>query len=409
MAGSWKKGGAMSAWIKQIASQVKKYGALNASWYCEWDEPDGSRRCKSCGSGRKGKTLAERLCQQIKAQILTGTYSRIDGTTWSDFRSRYEEKILSSLATATQIGVRISLDHFERHLALKGKTLEYISAERVRTFVAERKRDRGVKVGSFVSPATINRDLRHLRAVLNVAAEWEYLAACPKIRFEKEPKNLPRYVTPEHFATIYGACDVAAVPGELHVPAADWWRGLLVFAQMTGWRIGEILALEWADVDLAAGTAITRSGDNKGKRSEVVGLHPVVVDHLRPLKGFHESVFPWEHGRRQLYDEFGRIQVAAGIDLPCRATKKTAAQLDGEPRTKRAGHVCTPACHRYGFHDERRAFATMNAANMTREALQALMRHQSSLTTERYINYARQINPAVANLHVPDVLRLSGS
>jgi hypothetical protein len=46
---------------------------------------------------------------------------------------------------------------------------------------------------------------------------------------------------------------------------------------------------------------------------------------------------------------------------------------------------------------------------MTREALQSLMRRQSSLTTERYINYARQINPAVANLHVPDVLRLSGS
>ncbi|HEV8068594.1 MAG TPA: hypothetical protein VGP76_12720 [Planctomycetaceae bacterium] len=50
----------------------------------------------------------------------------------------------------------------------------------------------------------------------------------------------------------------------------------------------------------------------------------------------------------------------------------------------------------------------MNAANMTREALQALMRHQSSLTTERYINFARQMNPAVANLHVPEVLRLPG-
>jgi hypothetical protein len=49
----------------------------------------------------------------------------------------------------------------------------------------------------------------------------------------------------------------------------------------------------------------------------------------------------------------------------------------------------------------------MNAANMTREALQALMRHQSSLTTERYINFARQMAPAVANLHVPDVLKLN--
>ncbi len=98
---------------------------------------------------------------------------------------------------------------------------------------------------------------------------------------------------------------------------------------------------------------------------------------------------------------------AAGIDLACRASKKTGAELKDSPKGANGGHTCTTACHRYGFHDLRRAFATMNAADMTREALQALMRHQSSLTTERYINFARQMNPAVANLHVPEVLKLN--
>ena len=64
---------------------------------------------------------------------------------------------------------------------------------------------------------------------------------------------------------------------------------------------------------------------------------------------------------------------------------------------------CTPACHRYSFHDERRAFATLNAPNMTRESLQVLMRHRSPDTTDRYINMARQLNPAVSKLHVPSV------
>lgn len=45
----------------------------------------------------------------------------------------------------------------------------------------------------------------------------------------------------------------------------------------------------------------------------------------------------------------------------------------------------------------------MNAMNMTREALQALMRHQSPMTTDRYINFAQQINPAVQSLYVPEV------
>ena len=123
---------------------------------------------------------------------------------------------------------------------------------------------------------------------------------------------------------------------------------------------------------------------------ELIALHPVVVDHLNPLQTFHTHVFPWEHNQKKLYDEFAKIQNAAGIKLPCHIDRP---------------HDCTPACHRYGFHDERRAFATNNATNMTLEALQALMRHKSPLTTQRYLNMARQLNPAVANLHVPEILK----
>lgn len=159
---------------------------------------------------------------------------------------------------------------------------------------------------------------------------------------------------------------------------------------MTGWRISKLLALKWADVDLDAGTAVTRHSDNKGGRDEIVRLHPLVVEHIRGLRCFHPNVFPWEHDRRTLYTEFAKIQDEAGIHLPCN---------DSQP------HDCTPACHRYGFHDERRAFATFNAVNMTREALQALMRHRSPLTTARYINLAGQLDPAVANLHVPECLK----
>jgi integrase len=261
-------------------------------------------------------------------------------------------------------------------------------------FIAERRKARGKKPGSRISPATINRDLRHVKAALRTAAEWGCLERVPKVKFETEPKTLPRYITPEHFAAIYAERKSATLPNEMHVPASEWWQGLLVFAQMTGWRIGEILSLEWADVDLGTGCAITRAENNKGKRTETVALHPVVIDHIRPLKTFHDNVFPWEHELSKLYDQFAAIQDAAAIKLPCRIERE---------------HECTDACHRYGFHDERRAFATMNAANMTREALQALMRHQSSLTTERYINFARQMAPAVANLHVPEVLKLNAA
>jgi integrase len=102
--------------------------------------------------------------------------------------------------------------------------------------------------------------------------------------------------------------------------------------------------------------------------------------------------FQWKGDAKQLNVQFHAIQLAAGVTVPC---------------CEQRPHKCTDTCLRYGFHELRSAFATMNALNMTLEALQALMRHQSPLTTHRYINYARQMNPAVANLHVPDVLKLN--
>jgi hypothetical protein len=47
----------------------------------------------------------------------------------------------------------------------------------------------------------------------------------------------------------------------------------------------------------------------------------------------------------------------------------------------------------------------MNADRLTPDALQALMRHKSYSTTQRYISLARQMDDAVASPHVPEVLR----
>ena len=210
----------------------------------------------------------------------------------------------------------------------------------------------------------------------------------PKIRMLKEPKKLARYVTADHFAALYKACDAARLPKGLPYSAADWWRAMLTFNYMTGWRIGEPLALLRDDLDIEKGQAITRHGDNKGKRDEMVPLHPVVVEHLERLTSFEPVVFPWHRSRRGLYVELGRIHRSAGIRLPCNEA-----------------HEHTDSCYCYGFHDLRRAFATVNAETLSADALQSLMRHKSYTTTQRYINMAHQLNRAVESLHVPEVLK----
>jgi len=214
----------------------------------------------------------------------------------------------------------------------------------------------------------------------------------PKIVMEKEPTKLIRYMSDEHFAAIYEACDVATRPAGMPYTPAEWWRALLMFAYMTGWRVGEPLSLLRADLDLKAGKAITRAEDNKGGRDESVPLHPVVVEHLERLASFEEYVFPWPHSDRILWTQFEQIQRAAGIDLPCQDRRK---------------HTCTRACHTYGFHDLRRTFATKNRKSMTGDELQKMMRHKSYTTTQLYMNMDDQLADVVTALHVPKLPKVA--
>jgi integrase len=372
-------------WIYQDDKQVKKVGAAKASWYVGWYDPAGKRRCESCGPGREGKRLAERKRDKVAAALISGTYEDKGRKTWADFRQEYDQQILPGQATRTCDEIKAALDHFQR-IADPGR-MQTVRTDTIDRFVASRRQEAGKKVGSTVSPATVNKELRHLRAALGVAAEWGYLKEVPRFRMEKVPQKIPTYVTGDHFAAIYAKCDLARFPENLPYPAAEWWRALLVTGYMTGWRISELLALKREDLDLDAGTALTRAEDNKGKRDGLVKLHPVVIEHLRKLANFDPYVFPWPHYKTTLYKQFAEIQEAAGVKLPC--TKQ---------------HEHTRYCHVYGFHDLRRAFATMNADKLTPDALQALMRHKSYSTTQRYINIARQMDAAVAGLHVPEVL-----
>jgi integrase len=368
----------MSAWVYQDDKQVKKRGADKASWYVGWIDPEGKKRCKSCGPGPEGRRNAEKLRKKREAELLTGTYQSNDRKTWAEFREELTAKVLDGLAARSREEAEHALDQYERLLA--PKLVRAATTRALADFVALRRKEPGLEPGEPVSAATVNKELRHLRAALRRAHKWGYLPQVPDFDFLKESRKLPTYVPPDHFSALYQACESARLPAGRPFPASAWWRALLVTAYMTGWRIGALLALRRDDVDLDKGTAFSLAADTKGKRDQLVPLHPVVVEHLRGLADFDPAVFPWPYRRGTVFAEFGRIQEAAGV--------------------RPAGRK-----RRYGFHDLRRAFATMNADRLTPDALQALMQHQAYQTTQKYINMARQLTTAVQGLFVPDLPR----
>jgi integrase len=365
------------AWIFQRAEQLRDLGLDGASWYVGWYEPDGRRKSESCGPGEGGKRKAEKRKRRIESELLTGTYQMQTRKLWDDFVKEYQRRVLAGLSPRSRDEALAALACFQR--VVKPIRVFAINTGHVDDFVAARRQEESfLHKGEKVSPATVNKDLRHVKAALRVAFEWGYLHQVPRFRMEKVPKKLPSYVTPEDFALLYRGCDHARRPANLPYPPADWWRGLLITGYMTGWRIGQLLELRRDDVDLSARTALTRAEHNKGKRDQLIPLHPLVVDHLERLASFDPVIFPWNHNRRQLFEEFNEIQEKAGV----------------RPQGGRG---------RYGFHDLRRAFATMNADKLTADALQALMQHKTYQTTQVYINMARQLTPAVQTLFVPEL------
>ena len=69
--------------------------------------------------------------------------------------------------------IKASLDHFGR--IIKPVRMDVITTQTMDHFIAQRCKCRGKKPESTVSPATINKDLRHIKAALRKAQEWGYM------------------------------------------------------------------------------------------------------------------------------------------------------------------------------------------------------------------------------------------
>jgi integrase len=99
--------------------------------------------------------------------------------------------------------------------------------------------------------STANRSLTVLKQMFRCAIRWKHLLANPAadIRLEKEANGRERFLDADEAARLLEAC-----------PA--WLRLLVLAALQTGARQGELLALEWSDIDLEKGLIYFRQTKN---------------------------------------------------------------------------------------------------------------------------------------------------
>ena len=188
---------------------------------------EGKRHDESSKSANQ--RAAERLLRQRIKE--TGKGRRIDPT--AEHRVRMAE-LFDALVTSYENNGRRSLRSLKFRLVPLRATFGQdralnVTAARIAEYVRTR-------LAAGKARATVNRELAALKRALTLAVEQERLSSAPRIKMLAEAAPRQGFVNPADFEAI-----VAALPDNL--------RDLARFGYLTGWRVGEIITLEWSDVD----------------------------------------------------------------------------------------------------------------------------------------------------------------
>lgn len=206
---------------------------VHGSWWVDFTYHGARHRIRSPDNTREGAAVFEaslrrRLALGENLDSLLRPRPTLDFAQFTELFLRdhvQPNNKYSEQRNKKQVLQRHLLPHFAR------LRLPEITTQRIAQFAAE-------KHAEGLSAKTVFNVLSVLGRVLSLAVEWEHLDECPKIRKPRlEPPRFDFFTFEE---------------GErlLRVIDDSFWYTFVLFALRTGMRFGEIIGLEWPQVDL---------------------------------------------------------------------------------------------------------------------------------------------------------------
>ncbi len=219
-----------------------------ARWWIRYQHRGEQRREPGGldGRGARTKDEAEAKLRQRLAEVETGRYvgpagDRLTvGGLLDDYLAHLEMKGAKGTAQ-TRCHLVAIRERFGTDRAVD------VSTQRIREHIAAR-------LAAGATPATVNRGLQAVRAALNLARKEGRFQAVPYFPLLRE-RNTRRgfFERAEHEA--------------IRAKLPDPHRDVAEFGYRTGWRLGEILQLAWADVDGEAGCVYLAESKNDDPRT----------------------------------------------------------------------------------------------------------------------------------------------
>ncbi len=280
---------------------------------------------------------------------------------------------------ARRSNARRSADRLEvslKHLtaAFGGQRARTLTADRLTTYVADR-------LAARAAPSSIRNELNALRRAFRLAQRAQKVASAPAF---------PTLDADRVRTGFFEDADVAAVRAEL----SDDLQPVLEFGWLTGWRKGEILALQWANVDFPAGVVRLEPGTTKNDqgREFPFGAFPPLRtllerqrDRTRAAERRTGQIIPavFHRDGKPVRDFFAAW--ASACDRAARDTK---------------GAIVRPQLIGRLFHDLRRsAVRRLEKAGVPRSVAMKLTGHKTESVYTRYAIVASQdLKDGVAKL-----------
>jgi integrase len=335
-------------------------------WIVRWYSTTGKRHGKLFDKRKE----AERYSRKLQVLVESGRQDMPAKITLHEFLNEHQRVMKGQVAHATlsdQVRVLKQLEHF----AGSNQLLTRITPRDAEAFIASRIDD-GLKT------ATVNKDIRTLKRIFNLAIEPRgYLREgqnpFAKIRERKQTANTIRYVTVQEYRALMAASE------------APWWKALLSVAYCCGLRRSEILHLTWADVDFDTQRVRVRAKEQslqtirwepKDHQNRVVPMSNETAQILADLQAEAPEGFPYIFIAPQRFERI-KARLETGDWNDRKAVINNLTRGFDVIREHAGVGKCTP-------HDLRRSAITNWAQELPIQVVQEFAGHSNIATTREY-------------------------
>lgn len=343
---------------------------MKGAWWVDFRFERERYRLKSPVNSRRG---AEEYERKLRQKLLDGTFRRKEDETQEEIRAtptvaEFAKEFISSYAKANNKPSEVESKEaiLKNHLkpAFGPLKLDKVDGRKLEAYKAK-------KLKAGLKAKTINNHLTVLHKMLALAVEWRIIEHAPAMKWLRTPDPEFDFLDFAEAERLRGGGD-----GE--------WPAMITLGLKTGLRLGELLALRWADVDLVAGKVVVRRsvargqiGTPKNGRSREV---PLSAEAIKVLKA-----------HRHLRGELVFCNADGGL------LKKSECKWPLWRACKRAG------LRPLGWHVLRHTFASHLAMRgVPLKAVQELLGHATIEMTMRYAHLAPAIHrEAVSQLDLP--------